>query len=86
KQPFIHLNTIFIASNIILHLFHYLAKPLLTVPNNGVIAEASAGLGCDFRVSNRAFITSGIDIAVFGVASSAFPPKFRLTSGLGFIF
>ncbi|WP_322497828.1 hypothetical protein, partial [Candidatus Cyrtobacter comes] len=32
KQPFIHLNTIFIASNIILHLFHYLAKPLLTVP------------------------------------------------------
>ncbi|WP_322497897.1 hypothetical protein, partial [Candidatus Cyrtobacter comes] len=33
KQPFIHLNTIFIASNIILHLFHYLAKPLLTVPN-----------------------------------------------------
>ncbi|MDZ5762798.1 hypothetical protein Cyrtocomes_01193 [Candidatus Cyrtobacter comes] len=56
------------------------------MPNNGVIAEASAGLGCDFRVSNRAFITSGIDIAVFGVASSAFPPKFRLTSGLGFIF
>ncbi|WP_322498041.1 hypothetical protein, partial [Candidatus Cyrtobacter comes] len=34
KQPFIHLNTIFIASNIILHLFHYLAKPLLTVPRN----------------------------------------------------
>ncbi|WP_322497736.1 hypothetical protein [Candidatus Cyrtobacter comes] len=34
KQPFIHLNTIFIASNIILHLFHYLAKPLLTVPNS----------------------------------------------------
>ncbi|WP_338140850.1 transposase, partial [Candidatus Cyrtobacter comes] len=34
KQPFIHLNTIFIASNIILHLFHYLAKPLLTVPTD----------------------------------------------------
>ncbi|WP_322498261.1 hypothetical protein, partial [Candidatus Cyrtobacter comes] len=58
KQPFIHLNTIFIASNIILHLFHYLAKPLLTVPkkldervaagkgrNTDIAGVSGAGLG-----------------------------------------
>ncbi|WP_322497161.1 hypothetical protein, partial [Candidatus Cyrtobacter comes] len=46
KQPFIHLNTIFIASNIILHLFHYLAKPLLTVP-----IRVSANLRQYFEIS-----------------------------------
>ncbi|WP_322498249.1 hypothetical protein, partial [Candidatus Cyrtobacter comes] len=46
KQPFIHLNTIFIASNIILHLFHYLAKPLLTVPNHGDISHIYEGAAC----------------------------------------
>ncbi|WP_322498273.1 type IV secretion system DNA-binding domain-containing protein, partial [Candidatus Cyrtobacter comes] len=48
KQPFIHLNTIFIASNIILHLFHYLAKPLLTVPRGemqNTLISGSTGSG-----------------------------------------